>query len=72
MVSQLSKDLNKTFPDVQGFSKRNLEQIRKWYLYYAEYVEQEIIAKQVVSQLKEFIIFNIPWGHNLGWNPLSQ
>lgn len=37
----------------------------KWYLYYAEYVEQEIIAKQVVTQLKEFIIFNIPWGHNL-------
>lgn len=28
-------------------------------------MEQEIIAKQLVSQLQEFIIFNIPWGHNL-------
>jgi len=60
LISQLSWDLNKTFPAAQGFSKRNLEQMRKWYLYYAEYVEQEIIAKQVVSQLQEFIIFNIP------------
>jgi len=65
LISQLSKDLNKAFPDVQGFSRRNLELMRKWYLYYAEYVEQEIIAKQVVSQMKEFIIFNIPWGHNV-------
>ncbi|HOD54191.1 MAG TPA: PDDEXK nuclease domain-containing protein [Candidatus Cloacimonadota bacterium] len=53
-LQRLSNDLMKEFPDVKGFSKRNLELIRKWYLFW---MDQEIIAKQLVSQL--------PWGHNI-------
>ncbi len=31
---QLSKDLMAEFPEMKGFSRRNLELIRKWYLFY--------------------------------------
>lgn len=34
-LKQLSHDLMVEFPDMKGFSKRNLERIRKWYLFYA-------------------------------------
>ena len=54
-LENLSRDLSKEFPDVKGFSKRNLEIIRKWVKFW-----DDEIAKQVVSQL-----FQIPWGHNI-------
>ncbi|MEM8640492.1 MAG: DUF1016 N-terminal domain-containing protein [Cyanobacteria bacterium P01_G01_bin.54] len=56
-LQQLSQDLRAEFPDLKGFSKRNLEQIRRWYLFYTE---QNAIAQQAVSQLTQ-----IPWGHNI-------
>ncbi len=45
------------FPEVKGFSKRNLEQIRRWYVFWNQVPE---IAKQAASQL-----FVIPWWHNV-------
>ena len=42
----LNKDLMTEFPDMNGFSKRNLELIRQWHLFYSQ------IAKQTVSQLQ--------------------
>jgi predicted nuclease of restriction endonuclease-like (RecB) superfamily len=44
------------FPDIQGFSKRNLELVRRWVRFWSE----PPIAKQAVSQLPL-----IPWGHNI-------
>ncbi len=46
---QLSHDLLAEFPDLKGFSKRNLEYIRKWHLFYEP---ERAIAKQAVSQLQ--------------------
>ena len=57
-LKQLSIDLMAEFPDMKGFSKRNLELIRKWYLFYSSM--ENTIAKQLVSQLTQ-----IPWGHNI-------
>ena len=54
-LEKLSQDLSKAFPNVKGFSKRNLEIIRKW----VNFWDNEK-AKQVVSQ-----IYQIPWGHNI-------
>ncbi len=53
-IEQLSKDLKTGFPEIGGFSKRNLEIVRQWYLFYSS------IAKQLVSQLNL-----IPWGHHI-------
>jgi len=56
-LNELSHDLMTEFPDVKGFSGRNLAFIRQWYLFWNQ---QPSIVKQLVSQLTQ-----IPWGHNL-------
>ena len=35
-LQQLSNDLIVEFPNVKGFSKRNLELVRKWYLFWKQ------------------------------------
>ncbi|MCX6278899.1 MAG: PDDEXK nuclease domain-containing protein [Bacteroidetes bacterium] len=52
-INQLSKDLQTEFPEMSGFSKRNIELIRQWFLFYRE---NFVIAKQLVSQLQSFEI----------------
>ena len=57
LLTQLSQDLKAEFPDIKGFSKRNLEEVRRWYRFYAV---DHAIAQQAVAQLQQ-----IPWSHNL-------
>lgn len=57
-IEQLSKDLLTEFPNLKGFSKRNLELIRQWYTFYS--IREEAITKQLVSQMAF-----IPWGHHI-------
>ena len=63
-LNQLSADLMRESPDTKGFSKRNLELVRQWHLFWldARIGQQPAaqIAKQPVSQ-----ILYIPWGHDL-------
>ena len=56
-LKQISKDLMNEFPDMKGFSLRNIKYIRQWYLFYCEENEK---GQQVVALLTQ-----IPWGHNL-------
>lgn len=56
-LTRLSNDLMREFPDVKGFFKRNLEQVRRWYFFWSQ---PPSIAKQAASQL-----FAIPWWHNV-------
>ena len=60
-LQTLSTDLCSEFPNIKGFSYRNLKSIRQWYLFYNQL---DIIGKQVVSQL-EVSLFSIPWGHHI-------
>jgi predicted nuclease of restriction endonuclease-like (RecB) superfamily len=75
---QLSKDLTTEFSDMKGFSRRNLELVRQWYLFYSDGTARgqratTPITKQPVSQLsgnqisQRIIaqITQIPWGHNI-------
>ena len=48
-IDQLSKDLKEEFPQMKGFSKRNIELIKQWYLFYSE---SFVFAKQLVSQIQ--------------------
>ncbi len=52
-IEQLSVDLRQEFPEIKGFSRRNLYAIRQWYLFYSTQFE---FVPQAVAQ--------IPWGHN--------
>lgn len=61
-LQQLSNDLACEFPDIKGFSFRNLKYIRQWFLFWqpvVALVEKEK-GKQLVAQLVQ-----IPWGHNI-------
>ena len=53
VLEKLSIDLKLSFPDITGFSKRNLYAIRQWYLFFSQQYE---FVPQPVAQ--------IPWGHN--------
>ncbi len=75
IVEKLSIDLKRTFPDFDGFSKRNLLFMRQWFEFY-QYAENAKIAimKQVVSQFPialnsvagiKMLVCLIPWGHNI-------
>lgn len=65
-ITQLSKDLKEEFPNIQGFSVRNIKYIRQWYLFYNQ---KDKIGQQPVAQLDkekvQQLVAQIPWGHNL-------
>jgi predicted nuclease of restriction endonuclease-like (RecB) superfamily len=56
-IPQLSHDLIVEFPEIKGFSPRNLALVRKWRRFWEPHLA---IAKQLVSQLTE-----LPWGHHI-------
>ena len=60
-LSSLSRDLLAEFPEMKGFSYRNLKSIRQWFSFYSGVSEK---GKQLVSQLGDGF-FEIPWGHHL-------
>ena len=53
VLEQLAIDLKLSFPNINGFSRRNLYAIRQWFLFYNT---QSQFVPQPVAQ--------IPWGHN--------
>jgi predicted nuclease of restriction endonuclease-like (RecB) superfamily len=55
-IPQLSKDLMAEFPEIKGFSPRNLKYIRQWVTFW---MDTPSIGLQAVAQLTK-----IPWGHN--------
>lgn len=53
VIDRLSRDLRAAFPEMKGFSSRNLKYMRA----FAEAYPDESFVQQAVAQ--------IPWGHNL-------
>ena len=53
IIQQLSKDLQKEFPENGGFSERNLKYMGKFYLEYKDKPKVQPLVAQ------------IPWSHNL-------
>ena len=49
-LKELSRELMTEFPDMKGFSHRNLQYIRQWYLFYNQ---ENTIVQQVVAQLED-------------------
>jgi predicted nuclease of restriction endonuclease-like (RecB) superfamily len=75
-LKQLSQDLSAEFPNMKGFSLRNLKYIKQWYVFYSQEIKkrqqtvgknsqvllesEKQIGQQVVAQLTQ-----IPWGHHI-------
>ena len=53
VVTRLAEDLQASFPEVKGFSKRNLSYMQQ----FAQQWPDRVIVQQLVAQL--------PWGHNV-------
>ena len=49
-LKELSRELMTEFPDMKGFSHRNLQYIRQWYLFYNQ---ENTIVQQAVAQLED-------------------
>jgi predicted nuclease of restriction endonuclease-like (RecB) superfamily len=75
-LDQMSRDLVAEFPEIKGFSRRNLFYMRKWVSFWtgSEPIMQQAaaqtpaIVQQVAAQLGKTgnpLFFQIPWGHNL-------
>ena len=73
-LKELSRELMSEFPDMKGFSYRNLKYIRQWYQFYNEQITivQQVVAQlgdvngqQLVAQIEEDVFFSVPWGHHL-------
>jgi predicted nuclease of restriction endonuclease-like (RecB) superfamily len=64
-LKQLSADLMAEFPDMKGFSYRNIRYIKQWYLFYCQGNSnwQQAVANLEQRPLPQ--ITQIPWGHNL-------
>lgn len=58
LIDQLSQDLSIEFPDMKGFSRRNMMYIQRWYLFYSG--KKNELVQQAVA-----LITQIPWGHNI-------
>lgn len=52
-IEKIAEELKHDFPEIKGFSRRNLYAILQWYKFYSEKYQ---FVPQVVAQ--------IPWGHN--------
>ena len=53
IIDKIAIDLKHEFPNIKGFSRRNIYAMRQWYLFYSQRFE---IMPQFVAQ--------IPWGQN--------
>jgi len=57
-LQQLSKDLVEEFPEMKGFSERNLKYIRQWYSFYAS--TTNAIGQQPVAQITKQLVSQSP------------
>lgn len=64
-IERLSRDLRGAFPDVQGFSPRNLWRMRSLYLAYTREVGPLLPLPDVDGEFLPQAVAEIPWGHNI-------
>lgn len=58
VIERLAKDLQNTFPGVEGFSRSNVFRMKAFFSAYEK-------VAQAVRQFEVLPIFGIPWGHNI-------
>jgi predicted nuclease of restriction endonuclease-like (RecB) superfamily len=62
-IDQLSRDLKAEFPDMGGFSAKNLRYCRAFYNFYLDFsIWQQLVAKLKIAGNQ---LFNLPWGHHV-------
>jgi predicted nuclease of restriction endonuclease-like (RecB) superfamily len=68
-IEVLSKDIKSEFPDISGFSRSNLFNIRKFYNFYSEISIQQAVELNEKNLIQQAVGLNelvqIPWGHHV-------
>jgi len=73
VIEQLSKDLQSEYPEMKGFSTRNLFYMKSWYLFYNnqfDLVQHVVALNQIPVKINsaekvQQLVAQIPWGHNI-------
>ncbi len=69
VLKNVSKELKNEFPEMKGFSERNLKYCRRFYEFYSIPIRQQVVAQS--SKDSDIFVFGqqavaqIPWGHNI-------
>ena len=64
IIEQLSLDLRLAFPEIKGFSSRNLWYMKKWFLFYSgENIKLHQVGAESSSKMPQFVA-EIPWRHH--------
>jgi predicted nuclease of restriction endonuclease-like (RecB) superfamily len=64
-IKQMSKDLQEEFPEMKGFSERNLKYMRQWVQFWSGHAALASGAEHEFGQQLVAQITQIPWGQNL-------
>jgi predicted nuclease of restriction endonuclease-like (RecB) superfamily len=70
LIPSVSKDLKEAFPDMKGFSVRNLSYCKNFYVFYNSQILQQAVAilqdtnSQEDRKLQQ-LVAKLPWGHNI-------
>lgn len=58
VLDRVAKDLQNSFPGIEGFSRANIFRMKAFFIAYSK-------VAQPVRQFDSLPIFSIPWGHNI-------
>lgn len=66
ILENVSKDLKEAFPEMSGFSERNLKYCKFFYEFYSESIGQQLVALlHEELMFRQQLVAQIPWGHNI-------
>jgi predicted nuclease of restriction endonuclease-like (RecB) superfamily len=67
ILGQISHDLQTEFPDMKGFSVRNLKYMRQWYQFWSgtSAIGQQPAAQLENAQFVQQLVSQLPWWHNV-------
>lgn len=71
LIEQLAKDLQIAFPDMKGFSERNIKYCRQFYLFYTNEIRQQPVALFEDSDIVTVKQHDTPINPNTICNPIS-
>ena len=58
LIEQVSKDLKEEFPDLKGFSTRNLKYCKYFYNFYSAQIGQQAVAQFESDDYQDIVIVN--------------
>ena len=66
VIDNLSRDIKSEFPELGGFSTRNMKLMVQFYKEYATVaIGQPAVAQNEHEQNRQLLVAQIPWAHNI-------